>query len=170
MEGEHTSIHYRRRWYYTLWGCLLLASLTALVLWETPSKVGTFNVQMRILLKDAPEGCRFSVWVGPRRAWSGVIPREGQDSQIIPRDGKIGKTLVAPVACRRWGGGYIPRKTSDFIVMVFTPSSGESHYLALPLESDLRAGLLQPGRRLAVDLGFHWRRLGTDRLAPPLFP
>jgi hypothetical protein len=170
LEGEQISIHYRRRWYYVLWSCLLLASLIALVLWETPSPVGTVNVQMNIAIKDLPEGCQFSVWAGPRRSWHGNNLVESQAGRIIPPDGKVVESLVLPVAYRRWGGGYIPRRTSDFIVLVFMPPSGEPHYLALPLDTDLRTGFLRLGRKMTVSLGFHWRRLGTDRFMPPLFP
>lgn len=172
MERDAKSIHFRRRWFYVLWLCLLLASLAALVLWETPSRSGKVNLQIQVLVKQAPQGCRVQVWVGPGRKWQGKLSdgREVRVNQAFPEVGKVVASLELPVAYRRWTRQYIPGQTADLVVLVFTPPTGSPRYLGFHLDTDLNTGLLRPGRGMKLSLECAWEGLWNDPLTLPDTP
>lgn len=164
--GMASSTHYRRRWYYALWLCLLGCSITALVLWETPARSGTAELRLVVELKGAPTPCLATTWSGPRRDAKKI--HTSTDSQ--PLMGPIDRTFKLPVAYRRWMKLLIPRKTADLIVIKCVSQGGAPKYLSIPLEYDWEAGILKPGRKTTFKLSADWKNLGDsleEALAPP---
>jgi hypothetical protein len=158
------SIHYRRRGFYVLWGVLLLASLIALGLWETPQRSSTAKLTLRLKVNDLPAQTQVKVWAGPRGRWPGAAwTGLGAAAAIQPTDDKVAlEVLPLPVAYRRWGKDTIPRRTADLVVLRFEAPGQAPRYLVLPLGEDWRSGLLRPGRKMSVSMECRWGGLGTD--------
>lgn len=165
MHQSRPSIHHQRRWYYALWGVLLGLSLTAKLLWETPSRKGIAYLAVRLEVQDLPAGSRAQVWAGPRAQWEGAAwqglgsvagATVGPGEVSIPR-------IPLLVGYRRWvHNDFIPRRTSDLVVCRVLPPSGGPRYLAFPLKEDWRSGILRPGGHLALKLGCRWSDLSAD--------
>ncbi len=154
------SIHYRRRWFYVLWCGLLLASLAALVAWETPRRSGTSKLNLRVRVKELPPQTLVKVWAGPRGRWpkAAWTPLE-----LHPTDENvIVNALPLSVAYRRWVKDTIPRRTADLVVLSFQAPGQAPRYLALPLVQDWRSGILRPGRKMSVSMECGWKGLLTD--------
>jgi hypothetical protein len=163
------SIHFRRRWYYGLWCALLLASLVALGLWETPVRSGTADLTVKVLVRNVPPGCTASLWVGPKQQWPAadrIASMNLIESPLTPEGAAMG-SLKLRVGYRRWFGGVIPRKTDDFLVVKFQPKVGAPRYFALSFEMDWAKGLLRPGRRMGISTTGDWDGLWQD---PALIP
>lgn len=147
-----------------LWSLLLLISIAALVLWETPQYLGTSKLTLRLEVKDLPGQTRVKVWAGPRGQWPGVgWTGQVAAAEIKPTDEKV--VLVAlplPVAYRRWGKAIIPRRTADLVVLRFEDPHQAPRYLALPLGQDWRNGFLAPHRVMTLSMKFGWNGLPTD--------
>lgn len=76
------SIHHRRRWFYVLWGALLVAAAAMLAWgWETPARVGTARVSLVLTAPDIPPGTRAALWVGSAGTW---IPDGKSDAAVAP--------------------------------------------------------------------------------------
>ena len=161
------SIHHQRRWFYALWVILLLLSATALVLWETPKRHVEASMVLRVAVPDAPAGTRVRAWIGPRGQWRGMDAGGPCLVQaVLQPDGSASFPLVhVRIARRRWGRDYIPRGTWDLAQVQFIPPDGPPRYYTLPLDMDLRSGLLRPGWRLLNQINTHWASLGTS--VPP---
>ena len=147
-----------------LWSSLLLISIAALVLWETPQYSGTSKLTLRLEVKGLPLETRVKVWAGPRGQWPGV-GWTGQDvaTEIKPVNEKVVlEALSLPVAYRRWGKAIIPRRTADLVVLRFEDPYQASRYLAVPLGQDWRSGFLAPHRVMTLNMKFRWNALSTD--------
>ncbi len=158
------SIHYRRRWFYVLWGVLLLASLGALALWETPKLTGTAQFTLQLQVQNLPARTQVKVWAGPRGGWPGSAWRDqgvAAEVRIVAES----VTLVALpllVAYRRWVKDTIPRRTADLVVLRFEAPGQPPRYFAQPLVGDWLSGILRPGRRMTLRTERRWQDLGTD--------
>lgn len=157
-------IHYRRRWFYVLWGALLLVSLGALALWETPGQIGTAKLALQLTVKDLPAGVDVKVWAGPRRRWPGAAwTGQGAAAQVRPVGaGVVLKAFPLSVAYRRWVKDIIPRRTADLVVLRFEAPGQTPRYMVLPLRQDWQIGLLRPGREMSVGIQCPWDGLWTD--------
>ncbi|MDP2875521.1 MAG: hypothetical protein Q8O00_05000 [Holophaga sp.] len=159
-----TSIHFRRRWFYVLWGAMLLSCITVLILWETPKRSGTAKLTLRLEISKIPTQTVVKVWTGPRDRWPGVA-WTGQDAvaEIRPNDHKVSlESLPLPVAYRRWGKDTIPRHTTDLVVLRFEAPNQSPRYMPFPLGQDWRVGLLRPGRTMSLSMDCGWVGLETD--------
>lgn len=167
------SIHRRRRNYYILWCALLVLSLGALGLWETPRAVEQASLQVRVRLMDAPPGTRLQAWAGPQRAWPGA-GWQGEGAVEAPQvlaDGRFQLPLVhMRIARRRWVDDYLPRGTWDLMVLKFSPPGAPPRWFALPFGKDIRSGLLKPRYRLATDIDVSWANLQVDAPVPNRVP
>lgn len=166
---EVQSIHFKRRWYYALWCVLLLASLVALGLWETPVQGGTAELTFNIQIKNPPTGCTAQAWVGPRKRWP-VADRLAPMTEVgkpLTAEGAAVGTLALRVGYRRWIGGILPRSTDDLVVVKFQPNGGTARYFAYPLDLDWHNGLLRPGRRMGIQITFDWDGLWLDPASVP---
>ncbi len=170
--GEARSIHWRRRNWYAAWVVLLLAVLGFWAWWETPAVSGTGHVVFTVRVVDLPPGTKASVWAGPAARWNTnaggfqgpwAIEDSARSLPLPPIEIKAG--------LRRWHQGYIPRLTSDEIVLRLDPPQGPPRYAAYDLRADLNAGLAGPHRRLLVSGPLRWGALSTDASRPaPLLP
>lgn len=158
------SIHYSRRGYYVLWGVLLLASLAALALWETPRLRGTARLTLRLKVRELPAQTTVKVWVGPRGRWPGSAwTGQGAAASLPSADGNVSlNALSLPVAYRRWVQDTIPRRTADLVVLRCEASGQAPRYFALPLVQDWRSGLLAPRRTMTLSMELGWKGLPTD--------
>jgi hypothetical protein len=167
------SSHYRRRWFYALWVCLLLLSLTTLLLWERPERTDQAAIQVKVKLAGAPAGTRLQGWAGPRASWpgpgwsgAGAFGEAG-----LEPDGATTLPLVRlQIAHRRWNQGYIPRGTWDLVVIKVIPPSGPPRFLALPCSGDIRSGLLRPRLKTTYSIGSSWQNLKLDVDLPNRLP
>ena len=158
------SIHHRRRWFYVLWGVLLMASLTALGLWETPKLVGAARLSVRLKVDNLPPHSQMKVWAGPHGRWPGATwAGQGAAAEVHPSDEKVVlEGLLLPVSYRRWGKDTIPRRTADLVVLRFQVPGQAPRFLPLPLGQDWRSGLLRPERKMSVAIQCEWQGLTTD--------
>ena len=159
------SIHYRRRWFYALWVCLLLLSLMMLALWERPSWTDQAAIQVKVKLTQAPPGTRILGWAGPSASWPGPgWPGTGAFGEAtLEPDGSATLPLVRlQIAHRRWNQGYLPRGTWDLVVIKVLPPSGPPRFLALPCSADIRSGLLRPRLKTTYSIGSSWQNLRLD--------
>lgn len=166
------SIHWRQRWWYALWAALLLGALGFWRWWETPAYTGTGHMILSVRVVDLPAGSRVSTWAGPAKAW-----KEGAPGFLGPWTAQdAAKPLPVPpieitAGLRRWHQGYIPRLTSDRVVLRIEPPQGPARYASYDLRTDLNAGTAGPHRRLFLSTFFRWAALSTDAASPtPLLP
>ena len=169
---EPRSIHWRQRWWYALWTALLLGALGFWAWWETPAVSGLGHVVLALRVADLPQGSRVEVWSGPSKAW-----KPGQSSFQGPwAVTDAAKPLPLPpveikAGLRRWHQGYIPRLTSDLIVLRLDPPQGAPRYGFYDLSKDLGTGLAGPHRRMIVSGPLRWGNLSEDASHPsPLLP
>lgn len=166
------SIHWRQRWWYGLWVALLLGSLGFWGWWETPAASGTGHVVLSIRVADLPAGSKVEAWTGPIQAWK--VDAVGFQGPWVVQD--TVKPLPVPpleirAGLRRWHQGYIPRLTSDRVVLRMDPPDGPPRYAAYDLHSDINAGLAGPHRRLFITSAMRWGALSEDASKPsPLLP
>jgi hypothetical protein len=162
------SIHYRRRWFYALWVSLLVLASAALWLWERPARRFEASLVIKMQLKEAPAGTQVRVWAGPKASWHGM--EAGGPCLVqgaLQDDGRIVLPLLRiHVASRRWVRDYVPRGTWDVVQLQFIPPGGPPRYFTVPLDQDIRSGILRPGWRLTTEITCHWRGLRSDPLAP----
>lgn len=170
--GAAPSIHWRQRWWYAFWVALLLGLSGFWAWWETPAVSGTGHVVVRVWVAGLPAGSRVEAWTGPAKAWKqGVSGFQGPWMA-----GDASKPLPLPpleiqAGLRRWHQGYIPRLTSDRLVVRIDPPEGPPRYAAYDLRADLDAGLAGPHRRLYLSAPLKWNALSTDASRPsPLLP
>jgi hypothetical protein len=160
MEMTSVSIHRRRRGFYVLWILLLLSSLLALVLWETPRSSGVAELSLQLQVRSIPGDTRLRVWAGPWKSWPGASwSGEGAVVDVMTQPGAIlAPTIPLSVGYRRWIQDfmYIPRKTADLVVLRFDAPSQAPRYVVLPLKSDWYAGVLRPGRGMKVSIEMTW--------------
>ncbi|HXC17313.1 MAG TPA: hypothetical protein VNV60_07735 [Holophagaceae bacterium] len=167
------SIHWRQRWWYALWVALLLGASGFWAWWETPAISGTGHVIARVWIKDLPAGCKVEAWTGPAKAWKQDAP--GFQGPWTVQDDATKPLPLPPLeiraGLRRWHQGYIPRLTSDRLVLRIDPPEGLPRYAAYDLRMDLNAGLAGPHRRLYLSAPLKWKTLSTDASQPsPLLP
>jgi hypothetical protein len=164
---EGRSIHWRQRWWYALWVALLLGALGFWAWWETPAASGVGHVVLVIRVVDLPPGSKAEVWAGPAKAWK-ADPSAFQGPWPVTDPAKA--LPLPPVAIqaglRRWRQGYIPRLTSDLIVLRLDPPQGPPRYAAYGLAKDLNAGLAGPHRRLILSAPVRWGNLSEDASHP----
>ena len=166
------SIHWRQRWWYGLWVALLLGSLGFWAWWETPAVSGVGHVVLAIRIADLPAGSRVEAWTGSSRLWKQDAP--GFQGPWMVQD--PAKPLPLPpleihAGLRRWHQGYIPRLTSDLVVLRIDPPQGPPRYANYDLRMDLNAGLAGPHRRLLISNLLRWEALSMDASRPsPLLP
>jgi hypothetical protein len=167
------TIHFRRRWYYVLWTALLLLSAGALALWERPVATDSAAFVLKLRVAGAPAGTRVQVWAGPQARWPGQAWQgEGAFAQeALPGDGALAlPVLRVPIARRRWVRDYIPRGTSDLIMVRFLAPGAPPRFLAVPLSQDIRLGALRPKWKLATTVALPWEKLDLDGRAPNRLP
>ena len=166
------SIHWRRRWWYALWVALLLGTAGFWRWWETPAVFGAGHAILTIRMADLPPGTKVEAWTGPVKAWS--ADATGFQGPWVAQD--AAKPLPIPpleiqVGLRRWHQGYIPRLTSDLIVLRLDPPQGPSKFIAYSLKTDLNSGLAGPHHRLSISAPVRWSALSVDASRPsPLLP
>lgn len=161
--GSEPSIHHRRRWYYTLWGSLLLGSLTALTLWEIPAMDGIATVKISVELRDLPAEAHAKIWTGPRESWRGG--KNFQDlTEITTTKESVFTSSAIPlrVAYRRWTQDYVPRRTADLLVIRFETPGQSPRYLPISFVNDWRTGLLKPRRKIQLSFTCGWNQLTAD--------
>jgi hypothetical protein len=167
------SIHHRRRWYYALWVALLLLSAASLYLWERPAAQVQASLLIRLRVRGAPAGTQFQAWAGPAARWAGPAWKgEAAFAQgPLPGDGFLPfPVLRVPIARRRWVRDYIPRRTWDLVMIRVVPPGAPPRYLALPLGTDIRTGLLRPGWKLSTTIDISFDKLGIDGKASSGIP
>jgi hypothetical protein len=86
---------------------------------------------------------------------------DGQPMAIRGSDA-IAPLLILPVSYRRWVQGYIPRRTSDLLVVCLMVPDQPTRYLAYSMGGDLRSGWAGPGRIFKLNLECAWEKLATD--------
>lgn len=169
------SIHWRQRWWYALWVALVALLLGALGFWgwwETPAVSGAGHAVLTIRMVDLPQGSKVEAWTGPAQTWK--PDASGFQGPWSVED--VAKPLPVPpleirAGLRRWHQGYIPRLTSDRILLRIDPPQGPPRYAFYDLRSDINAGLAGPHRRLFLPSTLRWGALSTDASRPsPLLP
>lgn len=173
MPSSSPSIHHSRRWFYALWVTLLAATLGLWYLWERPVSTVLASCSIVLKINDLPEGSRMEVWAGPWGRWRG----KAWDGQGAFAAGPIraGQALTlpllrVPIARRRWLDGYVPRRTWDLVMIRITAGDGQIRYLAVPLDMDIRMGVLRPKWRLLTTINTLWQNLKVDPRAPNRIP
>jgi len=165
------SIHYRRRWFYVLWGGLLAASLGALARWETPKS--RTEASLKVILRcpqDAPEGTRVQAWAGPAAqrpaaSWQGEgafadLPLDASHQVALP-------TVRMHVASRRWvRNAFVPRGTWNLLVLKVSRPGLPPRFLVASLDDDLAHGALVAGHLLIYSLTTRIGSLALDPKAP----
>jgi len=166
------SIHYRRRWFYVLWGLLLLLSAGAWFLWERPLRIEQASLVLKLRVRGAPAGTRVQAWAGPVSMWPGLgWSGEGLAQAELQADGFASLPLFRiQIGRRRWLQGYVPRHTWDLLMLKFTAPGEPPRYYVYPLSRDIRTGLLRPRWRLTTDVQTTWGSLHTDGKAPDPMP
>jgi len=149
---------------YVLWSVLLGLSIAALVLWETPKSSGTAKLAVSCRPQGLPAGCRVKAWVGPRSKWAGAAwDGEGAWSELPANTGEIVFPPVAiTVGYRRWVKNYIPRKTSDLLVLRFQAPAVAPRYFVLPLGADWIHGSFRTDRQTGIRADITWDGLWQD--------
>lgn len=170
--SEERSIHWRRRNWYAVWAVLLLAALAFWGWWETPAVSGTGHLVLSVRVVDLPPGTQARVWAGPAARWNTQpSPFEGPWVVADPTKPLPIPPIVIKAGLRRWHQGYIPRLTSDEVVLRLDPPQGPPRYAAYDLRADLNAGLAGPHRKLLVSGPLRWGTLSSDASRPsPLLP
>jgi hypothetical protein len=153
----------RGRWTYGLWAALLL-SIAALVLWEWPLRVDQASLVVQVRSSGAPPGTRVQIWNGPRARWEGLgWSGAGAPEAELRPEGYVSLPLLkVRIARRRWMHDYIPRGTSDLVMLKFTAPDGPPRYYTLPIAEDIRKGVLRPRWRLTISISMGWAGLATD--------
>lgn len=167
------SIHHQRRWYYVLWTTLLGLSCLALLLWETPSATGLASLDVRLKVSGAPAGTRLQAWAGPWAQWPGAAwAGEGAFAELdlAPGGDAALPRVRMQVALRRFGLGYLPRRTWDLVMVKFSAPGQAPRYLAVPCGQDIRTGLLRPHIRLTDSISISWNNLRVDANLPNRIP
>lgn len=164
MTSAPASEHFRRRWFYVLWCSLLGLSLIALAMWETPKQSGTARVMLSLRPLDFPKNCRAQAWVGPHGRWPGAAwTGEGAWAEMPVGEGVLNFPPVdLSVGYRRWVKNFIPRKTSDLLVVKFQAPGVPPRYFVLPMGNDWHQGLLRIGRRMGLQADISWDGLWQD--------
>lgn len=165
------SIHWRQRWWYALWVALLLGALGLWAWWETPAVRGTGHVVLTLKVEGLPPGSRISAWVGS----SGTAPGTGGFLGPWPVQDPLRPLPIPPLeiraGLRRWHQGFIPRLTTDRILLRLDPPQGPPRFLVYDLRADLAAGTAGPHRRLFISAPVRWAPLSEDASSPsPLLP
>lgn len=160
-----SSIHHRRRWFYVLWGILLVAAAGLLGWWETPAREGTARVRLVLNAPDSPPGTRIALWIGSARTWDpGWQPTEAWSPL------QAGSLNSAParvrIAQRRLGQGLLMRRSDDLAIAILEAPGGERRYFVYDLREDL-GGLLSIGRYLTVNASSTWAGLPNAAVLPP---
>lgn len=157
--GSARSIHYQRRWYYALWGSLLLGSLVLYGLWTTPVAAGTGFISAEIRLVGAPEGTRLDY----RLVRLKDLGRH--DALFAPGDGYSTGKVSVPILRRRWTGKVF--ETSPCAILIrLTPPGGGGRYAWMNFWGDLETGLLSNKRRIALRVPVGWDTLSTAESDP----
>ena len=166
------SIHWRQRWWYVTWVTLLLSSLGFWGWWETPAASGTGHVVLKIWVSDIPVGSQVEAWTGPSKKWNQEAPGIQGPWRVVDASKPLPlPPLEIQVGLRRWHQGYIPRLTSDRLVLRFDPPQGPPRFAGYNLEQDLNTGFAGPHRRLFLSMPLRWAALSTDASRPsPLLP
>jgi hypothetical protein len=170
MEFNSSALHFQRRWYYALWIMLLCISTGLLIRWEIPIRIGKAKVELHLRVSGMPENSRVLVWVGPRKQWPGdTWTGEDAVTDFIANSDEINTpSLNLTVAFRRWMDKvYIPRKTSDLLVLKIQPQVGSPRYFILPIDMDWRTGLLHEGREMKISVSCPWDGLWKSAEAIP---
>lgn len=161
MDAAVQGVHTTRRARYLVWGVLLIVSLAALGLWETPGRRGAAALTLRILVKGVPPGTRAVMWVGPRGAWrkslnggASVVVRETPAGAVVDSG-----AVEVPVSFRRGMKIILRRSTSDLAVIRFSAPGGGDRFFVLSLTKDWIAGMLRPGGFMRVDTETDWNGL-----------
>lgn len=166
------SIHWRRRRWYVLWACLLLGALGFWGWWETPAVSGVGHVMLTLRAADLPAGSRIEIWTGPSKSWE--PGRSAFQGPWVVTDSA--KALPLPpielkAGLRRWHQGYIPRLTSDLLILRLDLPGNAPRYAAYDLSQDLDHGLAGPHRRLMISSPIPWKTFSEDASRPsPLLP
>lgn len=170
--GVERSIHWRQRWWYALWLALLIGALGFWRWWETPASLGVGHVVLTLRVADLPAASRVEAWVGPARDWKPGAPGfQGPWTVQDPAKPLPLPPLEIRIASRRWHQGYIPRFTTDFVVVRMDSPQGPTRFASYNLRQDLDGGLAGPHRRLMVGMPLKWNSLSTDGSRPtPLLP
>jgi hypothetical protein len=171
-QAPERSIHWRQRWWYAGWVALLLGALGFWGWWETPAASGAGHVVLTVRVVDLPAGSQVEAWTGPAKAWK--PDASGFQGPWAVRD--TAKPLPLPpleirMGSRRWHQGYIPRLTSDWLLLRIDPPEGPRRYAAYDLRGDINAGLMGPRHRMFLSGVVRWGALSTDASRPsPLLP
>jgi hypothetical protein len=170
--GSPRSIHWRRRWYYTLWVGLLLACLLAWGLWERPAFEGTWTARIHLTVRGFPGPGRAQVWCGTASRWQEAFRGGGIQADLeLPSDQRA---AVPPIrmalALRRWWPIHIPRRTWDVMVIRLTSAQGESRYLTLSFHQDLVRRVVRPRAVMSLEMDLKWATLPLDAPMPSELP
>ena len=167
------SIHHQRRWFYALWIALLLLSAGLWALWQRPVARFQASLVVQLRIQGAPPATQVQIWNGPRSRWPDPHWNGADGAAVTLREDGTGALplLRVQAAVRRWvKKTFIPRDTWDLVVVKFTAPGEPPRYFPLPLEEDLRGGLLRPGRRLTTTLNLSWKFLQAEPKVPDRIP
>jgi len=171
--GALRSIHWRRRWYYVLWGSLLLSCLLAWGLWERPAFEGTWTARIHLTVHGLPGPGRVQVWCGSSLMRAAAFQGSGglQADLELATDRRL---EVPPIrmalALRRWWPIHIPAKTWDLMVIRITSAQGQSKYVTLPFHEDLVRRVVRPRAVMSLEMDFKWATLPLDAAGPSELP
>ncbi|HET8714863.1 MAG TPA: hypothetical protein VFM16_03490, partial [Holophagaceae bacterium] len=150
---------------------LLLGSLAFWAWWETPAVRGTGHVVLTLRVAGLPQGSRVSAWAGRRADAPAEAGFLGPWAVADPLKPLPIPPLEIRAGLRRWHQGYIPRLTSDVVLVQIQPPQGPARYLVYDLRMDLDAGTAGPHRRLFISAPVRWDALSADARHPsPLLP
>lgn len=170
--AQARSIHWRRRGWYVLWACLLLGALGFWAWWETPAVSGVGHVVLTLRAADLPPGSKVEVWTGPAKSWSpGRSTFQGPWMVTDSAKPLPVPSIELKAGLRRWHQGYIPRLTSDLLILRLDLPGAPPRYAAYDLSQDLNFGLAGPHRRLFISSPIAWKKFSEDASHPsPLLP
>lgn len=159
---------YRRR--QLAWALVLLAILGFWAWWETPAGHVQGHLAVRLQVRDLPAGTEVDIWQGPHRTWSGTSAAYGNTLKVDQPDKSFPLPLLTvDMALRRLHQGYLPRLTSDWVVLRFRSPLEPPRFALYDLRKDLNTGYMGAKRRVAVITPLVWSRLSQDPEAPTPF-